>query len=74
VPFNLTPDYGGPTERKFYRLEGPPHFCGRLRRHVAYRMEDRPISLIVTWPRWPPGGRPTVSFRLVFHQQAVQSG
>jgi anti-sigma factor RsiW len=78
VPFNLTlPDYPvGPGERKFYRLEGGRliSFAGDYAAYVAYRMEDRPISLIVTSAALarPEGGQ-TVSFRsLVFHQQAVR--
>jgi anti-sigma factor RsiW len=77
VPFNLTlPDYPvGPGERKPYTLLG-----GRLvafrddyAAYVAYRMDDRPISLLVTSARLAlPAGGDTVPFgSLVFHQQSV---
>lgn len=77
VPFNLTlPDYPvGPGERKPYHLLG-----GRLvsyrddyAAYVAYRMDDRPISLLVTSAQLArPAGGETVAFgSLVFHQQSV---
>jgi len=77
VPFNLTlPDYPvGPGERKPYHLLG-----GRLVSYrddyaafVAYRMDDRPISLLVTSAQLArPAGGETVRFgSLVFHQQSV---
>lgn len=77
VPFNLTlPDYPvGPGERKPYHLLG-----GRLvsyrddyAAYVAYRMDDRPISLLVTSAQSArPAGGETVRFgSLVFHQQSV---
>jgi anti-sigma factor RsiW len=62
VPFNVTlPDYRvGPGEQKFYHLEG-----GRLvaladdyAAYVAYRMDGRPISLLVSSAdRVRPSGR-----------------
>jgi len=78
VPFTLTlPDYPvGPGERKPYHLLG-----GRLvsyrddyAAYVAYRMDDRPISLLVTSAQLArPAGGETVPFgSLVFHQQSVQ--
>jgi hypothetical protein len=77
VPFNLTlPDHpAGPGERKPYTLLG-----GRLvsyrddyAAYVAYRMDDRPISLLVTSAQLArPSGGETVAFgSLVFHQQPV---
>lgn len=77
VPFHLTlPDYPvGPGEQKFYTLEG-----GRLvslrddyAAYVAYRMETRPISLLVaSAARAQPSGRETVtSGRLTFHLDSV---
>jgi anti-sigma factor (TIGR02949 family) len=77
VPFNLTlPDYPvGPGERKPYHLLG-----GRLvsyrddyAAYVAYRMDERPISLLVTSAQLTlPAGGETVPFgSLVFHQQSV---
>ena len=77
VPFNLTlPDYPvGPGERKPYNLLG-----GRLvsyrddyAAYVAYRMDDRPISLLVTSAQLarPAGGETVVFGSLVFHQQSV---
>ena len=77
VPFNLTlPDYPvAPGELKPYALLG-----GRLvsyrddyAAYVAYRMDDRPISLLVTSAQLArPAGGETVTFgSLVFHQQSV---
>lgn len=77
VPFHVTlPDYKeGPGEVKFYALEG-----GRLVSleddyvaYVAYRMEGRPISLLVaSEARVKPWGRETVrSGALTFHLDAV---
>jgi anti-sigma factor (TIGR02949 family) len=77
VPFHLAlPDYPvGPGEQKFYRLEGGRlvAFAGDYAAYVAYRMGDRPISLIVTSAGLArPQGAETVTFHsLVFHQQAV---
>lgn len=78
VPFNLAlPDYPvGPGEQKFYRLQGGRlvAFGGDYAAYVAYRMDDRPISLIVTSAGLArPQGAETVRFHsLVFHQQAVE--
>jgi anti-sigma factor (TIGR02949 family) len=77
VPFNLTlPDYPvGPGERKPYHLMG-----GRLvafrddyAAYVAYRMDDRPISLLVTSAQlaFPAGGEIVPFGSLVFHQRSV---
>lgn len=77
VPFHVTlPDYkAGPGELKFYALEG-----GRLVSleddyvaYVAYRMEGRPISLLVaSEARVRPWGRETLkSGALTFHLDAV---
>jgi anti-sigma factor (TIGR02949 family) len=76
VPFHLTlPDYPvGPGEQKPYHLSG-----GRLvsfRRDyaafVAYRMEQRPISLLVTSAALvqPSGGEVVPFGRLIFHEEA----
>lgn len=78
VPFHLAlPDYPvGPGETKPYRLLG-----GRLvsfrkdyAAYVAYRMGDRPISLLVTSAGLAqPSGGETVGFgSLVFHQRSVR--
>jgi anti-sigma factor RsiW len=78
VPFNLAlPDYPvGPGEQKFYRLQGGRlvSFRGDYAAYVAYRMDERPISLIVTSAGLArPAGGETVRFRsLTFHQEAVQ--
>jgi anti-sigma factor RsiW len=77
VPFNLAlPDYPvGPGERKFYHLQGGRlvSVAGDYAAYVAYRMDDRPISLIVTSAALArPEGADTVRFRsLTFHQRAV---
>ncbi|MGE0453339.1 MAG: anti-sigma factor [Vicinamibacteria bacterium] len=77
VPFHLTlPDYPvGPGERKFYELEGARLVSagGDYAAYVAYRMEQRPISLLVaSAERVRPGGRETiVSGGLSFHLDAV---
>jgi anti-sigma factor RsiW len=75
VPFHLTlPDYPiQPGQQKPYHLSG-----GRLvsfRRdyaaYVAYRLEERPISLLVTSAALvrPSGGEVVPFGRLVFHEQ-----
>lgn len=77
VPFHLTlPDYPvGPGEKKFYELEGARLVAagGDYAAYVAYRMEQRPISLLVaSAERVHPGGRETiVSGGLTFHLDAV---
>lgn len=77
VPFSLAlPDYPvGPGERKFYRLEGGRLVSvgGDYAAYVAYRMDGRPISLIVTSAALARAeGADTVRFRsLVFHQREV---
>jgi anti-sigma factor RsiW len=73
VPFNVTlPDYPvGPGERKFYTLEGGRLVSleGDYVAYVAYRMEGRPISLLVaSAERVHPSGRTVVpSGGLDFH-------
>ena len=77
VPFHVTlPEYPvGPGEKKAYELEG-----GRLVSldndyvaYLAYRMEGRPISLLVaSEDKVKPSGRDTVrSGRLSFHIDAI---
>lgn len=77
VPFHLAlPDYPvGPGERKPYHLDG-----GRLVAfgddyiaYVAYRMEGRPISLLVASAdsARPEGGSEVVSGGLTFHIESV---
>ena len=77
VPFRLAlPDYPvGPGERKPYQLAG-----GRLvsfkndeAAFVAYRMEDRPISLLITSASLvrPSGGDVVASGNLRFHIESV---
>lgn len=77
VPFRFTlPDYPvGPGEQKFYRLQG-----GRLvsfktdyAAYVAYRMDDEPLSLLVTSSSQvtPRGGEVVASGSLTFHLEEV---
>lgn len=77
VPFHFTlPDYPvGPGEHKAYHLDG-----GRLiafeddyTAYVAYRMEGRPISLLVTSADRvrPAGGAEVVSGGLTFHIESI---
>jgi anti-sigma factor (TIGR02949 family) len=77
VPFHFElPDYPvGPGERKLYHLDG-----GRLVAfeddyiaYVAYRMEGRPISLLVTTADRvrPEGGSEVVSGGLTFHIESI---
>ncbi len=77
VPFHLAlPDYPvGPGEQKFYRLQG-----GRLvsfkkdyAAYVAYRMDEKPVSLLVTSSSQvvPQGGEVVRSGRLTFHIEEV---
>jgi anti-sigma factor (TIGR02949 family) len=77
VPFHLAlPDYPvGPGEQKFYHLEG-----GRLvsfkkdyAAYVAYRMDEQPVSLLVTSAEatQPSGGDTVTSGALTFHLESV---
>jgi anti-sigma factor RsiW len=76
VPFHLTlPDYPvGPGQHKPYQLSGGRliSFRGDYAAYVAYRMEDRPISLLVTSGALvqPSGGEIMPFGRLVFHEEA----
>ncbi len=78
VPFHLAlPDYPvGPGERKFYRLEGGRliSFQNESAALVAYRMEERAISLLVTSASLvqPGGGDVVPSGRLRFHVRSVE--
>ena len=78
VPFHLAlPDYPvGPGESKPYRLLGGRlvSFRNAHAAYVAYRLGDRPISLLVTSAALAqPRGGDTVAFgRLVFHQRSVR--
>ena len=78
VPFHLAlPDYPvGPGESKPYRLLGGRlvAFRGDYAAYVAYRLGDRPISLLVTSAALvQPHGGETVAFGLlVFHQRSVR--
>lgn len=78
VPFHLAlPDYPiGPGESKPYRLLGGRlvSFRNDYAAYVAYRLGDRPISLLVTSASLAqPSGGDTVGFGpLVFHQQSVR--
>jgi anti-sigma factor RsiW len=77
VPFHLTlPDYPvGAGERKPYTLVGGRlvAFDGDYAAYVAYRMQDRPISLLVTSSAAarPAGGVEVTSGRLTFHLESV---
>jgi anti-sigma factor (TIGR02949 family) len=76
VPFHLTlPDYPvGPGQQKPYHLSGGRlvTFRGDYAAFVAYRMEARPISLLVTSAALvqPSGGEVVPFGRLVFHEEA----
>jgi anti-sigma factor RsiW len=78
VPFHLAlPDYAvGPGERKFYRLEGGRlvSFRNESAALVAYRMEEHPISVLVTSASLvqPSGGDVVPSGRLRFHVESVE--
>jgi anti-sigma factor RsiW len=78
VPFHLAlPDYPvGPGESKPYRLLGGRlvAFRSDYAAYVAYRLGDRPISLLVTSASLvQPHGGETVAFGpLVFHQRSVR--
>jgi hypothetical protein len=77
VPFHLTlPDYPvGPGETKPYRLVGGRlvAFDGDYAAYVAYHMDERPISLLVTAAERvrPEGGETLVSGGLTFHIESV---
>lgn len=78
VPFHLAlPDYPvGPGESKPYRLLGGRlvSFRDDYAAYVAYRLGDRPISLLVTSASLvrPRGGETLAFGPLVFHQRSVQ--
>jgi anti-sigma factor RsiW len=77
VPFNLAlPDYPvGPGERKPYHLAGGRlvSFQDDAAAFVAYRMDARPISLLVTSASLvqPAGGDVVASGNLRFHVESV---
>jgi anti-sigma factor RsiW len=77
VPFHVTlPDYPlSPGEVKPYRLMGGRlvSFRGDYAAYVVYRLEERPISLLVTSATQvvPSGGENVAFGSLVFHQEAV---
>jgi len=77
IPFHLAlPDYPvGPGEQKFYRLEGGRlvSFRSDYAAYVAYRMDDQPISLVVTSAATvtPEGGSLVKSGALTFHVESV---
>jgi anti-sigma factor RsiW len=77
VPFHLAlPDYPvGPGERKPYRLVGGRlvAFDGDYAAYVAYQMEQRPISLLVTSAERvrPEGGETVAQGGLSFHIESV---
>jgi anti-sigma factor RsiW len=77
VPFHLAlPDYPvGPGEQKFYRLEGGRLVAFRTdyAAYVAYRMDEQPISLLVTSAATvaPEGGNLVKSGALTFHVESV---
>lgn len=77
VPFHLAlPDYPvGPGARKPYQLVGGRlvAFEGDYAAYVAYRMDERPISLLVTSADRvrPAGGSEVVSGGLTFHIESV---
>lgn len=77
VPFQLElPEYPvGPGERKPYALVGARlvGFHGDYAAYVVYRMEERPISLLVTSSTavQPNGGTTVRSGALTFHIESV---
>jgi anti-sigma factor RsiW len=77
LPFHLAlPDYPlGPGERKPYRLEGGRlvSFRGEDTAYVAYRMDEEPVSLLVTSSDRvrPAGGEIVRSGALEFHVESV---
>ncbi len=77
VPFRLAlPDYPvGPGESKPYQLAGGRliSFKNDSAAFVAYRMEDRPISLLITSASLvrPSGGDVVASGNLSFHIESV---
>lgn len=77
VPFNLTlPDYPiGSEERKPYALVGGRlvAFHGDYAAYVVYRMEHRPISLLVASASavLPRGGSTVTSGALTFHLETL---
>ena len=77
VPFQLAlPDYPvGAGERKPYTLVGGRliSFHGDYAAYVAYQMEERPISLVVTSSTAvrPDGGEKVTSGSLTFHIESV---
>ncbi len=77
VPFHLTlPAYPvEPGERKPYRLVGGRlvAFDGDYAAYVAYQMDERPISLLVTSAErvTPEGGEAVVQGGLTFHIESV---
>ena len=77
VPFRLAlPDYPvGPGEQKFYRLRGGRlvSFKNDYAAYVAYRMDDAPLSLLVTSSSQvaPSGGEEVASGSLTFHLEQV---
>jgi anti-sigma factor RsiW len=77
VPFHVAlPDYPvGPGEQKFYHLEGGRLVAlqGDYAAYVAYRMEGRPISLLVTSAArvTPSGSRTVQSGGLTFYLESV---
>lgn len=77
VPFHLTlPDYPAvPGEKKPYHLEGGRlvAYGGDYAAYVAYRMDERPISLLVTTADRvrPEGGETVVQGGITFHLESV---
>jgi anti-sigma factor (TIGR02949 family) len=77
LPFHLAlPDYPlEPGETKAYHLEGGRlvGFAGDYAAFVAYRMDGRPISLLVTSAERarPEGGEVVAAGALTFHLQSV---
>jgi anti-sigma factor RsiW len=77
VPFHLAlPDYPvAPGEQKLYRLEGGRlvSFRSDYAAYVAYRMDEQPISLLVTSAATvaPEGGHLVQSGALTFHVESV---
>jgi anti-sigma factor RsiW len=77
VSFSLTlPNYEEPAgEEKPYRLEGARlvAFKSDYAAYVAYKMKNRPISLVVTSDSiaLPSGGEEIVSKNIIFHYDSI---
>jgi len=78
VPFSVKlPNYQESSgQEKLYSLEGARlvGYADGYAAYVAYQMQNRPISLVVTWEAvaHPSGGEEIVSKGLTFHYDSIQ--